>query len=263
MQIEKLLKKNAKEIKAYVSSLSLEEYPKYINVLLKSDKKTIQNIAISMGKKLDKLDSEINRIKKMYEYEQNIKKDYKNILCIDEVGRGPLAGPVVVCGVMLDENPDILYINDSKKLSEEKREKIFEQAKEKNIKYKIQLLDNKKIDKYNIFAATYMSMSKVAIEFENVDHILIDGNQILKDVNIDQTAIVKGDSKVLGIALASIIAKVTRDNMMKEYDKIYPQYHFAKNKGYGTAEHIDAIKKYGICDIHRKTFLKTICPELL
>ena len=107
-------------------------------------------------------------------------------------------------------------------------------------------------------------MSKLANEFDKkIEHILIDGNQILKDVQIDQTAVIKGDLKVLGIAIASIIAKVTRDDMMKKYDKIYPQYNFAKNKGYGTSEHIDAIKKYGLCPIHRKSFLKNICPELL
>lgn len=266
MQIEELLKQNSKQIKDYISTISIQDYPFYIKHLSISDKKTIQNIAISMSKKLDKLEDEKNRIKKMYQYEQDLKdrENIKNILCLDEVGRGPLAGPVVVCGVMLDDNPNILYINDSKKLSEEKRQEIFENVIQKNINYKIQTLDNQYIDEFNIFNATYMAMSKLANEFDKkIEHILIDGNQILKDVQIDQTAVIKGDLKVLGIAIASIIAKVTRDDMMKKYDKIYPQYNFAKNKGYGTSEHIDAIKKYGLCPIHRKSFLKNICPELL
>lgn len=265
MQIQDLLTKKSTEIKQIVETLQIEDYPPYINALMSSDKKTIQNIALSMSKKLDKLEQEKIRIAQMYEYEQNIKiKENKtNILCIDEVGRGPLAGPVVVCGVILQENPNILYVNDSKKISEEKRLEIFEQAIQKNVKYKIEITDNQDIDKYNIFNATYMTMSKIANNFgEQIDHILIDGNQILKDVRIDQDAVIKGDSKILGIALASIIAKVTRDTLMKDYDKIYPQYHFAQNKGYGTSEHIEAIKKYGICPIHRLSFLKNIVPDL-
>lgn len=256
-----ILKENTKNIKEIVESLSFDDYPHYINELLNSEKKTVRDIAVSMSKKLDKFEKEKLRIQKMYEYEENIKKSYhiENILCLDEVGRGPLAGPVVICGVMLKQNPDILYVNDSKKLSEEKRKEIYNEVLKQKIDYKIELLDNSKIDELNIFNATYMAMANVVKKFDKeINHILIDGNQIIKQVNIDQTAVIKGDTKVLGIALSSIIAKVVRDDIMVEYDKIYPQYYFAKNKGYGTSEHIDAIKKYGPCPIHRRSFLKNI-----
>ena len=261
MEITELLKQNSKFIKDFVSNIEFEEYPYYINKFSLSEKKSVQNIGISMSKKLDKLETEKSRIQDMYEYEKNIKINYNinNILCLDEVGRGPLAGPVVVCGIMLENNPNILYVNDSKKLSEEKRKDIYSQIIKKNIQYKTEILDNNTIDELNIFNATYKAMSNVAHNFgKHIEHILIDGNQIIKDINIDQTAVIKGDSKILGIALASIIAKVTRDEMMIEYDKIYPQYHFSKNKGYGTKEHIDALKKYGPCPIHRQSFLKNI-----
>lgn len=261
MQIDEILKQNTKTIKEYVSTLDFESYPTLINELLKSEKKSIKDIALSMSKKLDKFEKEKTRIQKMYEFEQNIKNSYnvQNILCLDEVGRGPLAGPVVICGVILDKNPNILYVNDSKKLSEEKRKDIYKQVIKQNIDYKIELLDNNQIDELNIFNATYKAMATTVSKFDkDIQYILVDGNQIIKDVNIDQTAVIKGDSKVTGIAIASIIAKVTRDDMMVEYDKIYPQYNFAKNKGYGTSEHIEALKKYGPCPIHRKSFLKNI-----
>lgn len=261
MQINDLLNQDLKFIKSFIEKVEIKDYPKYINSFSLSNKKSIQSIALSMSKKLDKIEKEKIRIQEMYSYEEHMKNtnNIKNILCLDEVGRGPLAGPVVVCGVILYSNPNILYINDSKKLSEEKRKEIFNQINENNINYKIEIFDNKKIDEINIFSATYTAMSNVVKKFEqNIEHILIDGNQIIKDINIDQTAIIKGDSKVLGIAMSSIIAKVTRDDMMIEYDKIYPEYNFAKNKGYGTSEHIEALKKYGPCPIHRKSFLKNI-----
>ncbi|EJP25689.1 ribonuclease HII [Peptostreptococcaceae bacterium AS15] len=256
-----ILTKDVKTIKKHIESLPMNQYQNYISRLMTSDKKSLQNLALSMSKKLDKYEDEKKRIEKLYEYEKNIREseNKKNILCIDEVGRGPLAGPLVVCGVMLDENPEILYVDDSKKLSEKKRKEIFDEIMKKNIRYEIMTVEVDKIDELNIFNATYGAMSQIAKNFPiKADHILVDGNQILKDVNIDQTAVIKGDSKVLGIAIASIIAKVTRDQMMIDYDKIYPMYDFASNKGYGTSKHIEGIKKYGTCPIHRMSFLKNI-----
>ena len=259
--ILEILTKDVKTIKKHIETLPIEQYGIYISKLAVSDKKSLQNLALSMSKKLDKYEAEKKRIDELYQYEKEIKENTnkKNILCIDEVGRGPLAGPIVVCGVMLDENPQIPYVDDSKKLSEKKRKEIFEQIMKKNIRYEIENVDVDKIDELNIFNATYVTMGKIAKNFPvKTDHILIDGNQILKNIDIDQTAVIKGDSKVLGIAIASIIAKVTRDEMMIRYDQMYPMYDFASNKGYGTAKHIEAIKKYGTCPIHRMSFLKNI-----
>ena len=194
---------------------------------------------------------------KVYENEL-YSKGIKYAAGIDEVGRGPLAGPVVAAAVILPLDFDVLGINDSKKLSEKKREELFEVIKERAVAYSFGVVDNEVIDEINILEATKKAM-KMAVESLEIkpEHLLIDAVK-LQDVDIPQTAIIKGDEKSISVAAASILAKVTRDRMMVEYAEEYTHYAFEKNKGYGTKAHYEGIEKAGICPIHRKTFLKKL-----
>ena len=209
-------------------------------------------------KALLKLKAERSRLEDMKAYEK--KHSAFALICgIDEAGRGPFAGPVAAGAVILDlTDPDkeILYLNDSKKLSEKKREQLFKEIKEKAVAISVGLVDNHEIDEINILQATYKAM-RLAISSLPVrpDFILADAVHI-PDIDIPQEGIIKGDAKSVSIAAASIVAKVTRDHIMLEYDKLYPEYGFASHKGYGTKAHIEALKKYGPLDIHRKTFIK-------
>ena len=194
----------------------------------------------------------------MLEYEhEKLAQGMQFIGGIDEVGRGPLAGPVVVaCCVMPLKDEDIIQgVNDSKKVTEKNREILFEKIKEKAIAYQIEMLDEKTIDEINILQATKNCMAKAIQDIQEktkLDVVLIDAVKI--DSNVPIEPIIKGDAKSYTIACASILAKVTRDRMMVEYDKMYPGYDFASNKGYGSAKHIAALKTIGPCPIHRKTF---------
>ncbi len=183
-----------------------------------------------------------------------------NFVCgVDEAGRGPLCGPVCAAAVILDPKMEIQGVNDSKKLSEKKREALFEIIKEKALAYSVAFASVEEIEEHNILQATFMAMNR-AIEGLNIkaDYALIDGNRIPANIKIPCETVVKGDAKSFSIAAASILAKVSRDRLLLEYDEKYPQYNFAKHKGYGTKEHIEAIKKYGPCEIHRASFLTKI-----
>ena len=183
-----------------------------------------------------------------------------NFVCgVYEAGRGPLCGPVCAAAVILDPKMEIQGVNDSKKLSEKKREALFEIIKEKALAYSVAFASVEEIEEYNILQATFMAMNR-AIEGLNIkaDYALIDGNRIPANIKIPCETVVKGDAKSSSIAAASILAKVSRDRLLLEYDEKYPQYNFAKHKGYGTKEHIEAIKKYGPCEIHRASFLTKI-----
>ena len=186
-------------------------------------------------------------------------KGYKLVCGVDEAGRGPLAGPVCAAAVILPDNCEIEGLNDSKKISEKKREALFDIIKEKAIAYSIAYGSLEEIEEYNILEATYLAMNR-AIEGLNTkaDFALIDGNRVPKGIKIPCETVVKGDSKSCSIAAASILAKVTRDRLMLEYDKKYPQYLFAQHKGYGTKAHYEAIKQHGVCEIHRRSFLKNV-----
>ncbi len=202
---------------------------------------------------------EEERLEKMKSFEREILgDDVKLYAGIDEVGRGPLAGPVVAAAVILPEDFDVPGINDSKKLSEKRREELFEIIKERAVSYSFGVVDNRIIDEINILQATKVAMKK-AVEGLEIKpyHLLIDAVK-LEDVEIPQTAIIKGDEKCLAVAAASIMAKVSRDHMMEEYSEIYPGYAFEKNKGYGTKAHYEGIEQNGISPIHRKTFLKKL-----
>ncbi len=184
---------------------------------------------------------------------------FKAVCGVDEAGRGPLCGPVCAAAVILDPNTEIQGVNDSKKLSEKKREALFDVIKEKALAYSVAFATVEEIEEYNILEATFLAMNR-AIEGLNIkaDYALIDGNRIPRNIKIPCETVVKGDAKSLSIAAASILAKVSRDRLLLEYDKQYPEYNFAKHKGYGTKEHIEAIKKYGPCQIHRASFLTKI-----
>lgn len=174
---------------------------------------------------------------------------------IDEVGRGPLAGPVVAGAVILPKDAEILYLNDSKKLSEKKREALYDEIMEKAVAVGIGMAGPARIDEINILQATYEAM-RMAIEKLSVrPDLLLNDAVTIPGVEIQQVPIIKGDAKSVSIAAASIVAKVTRDRMMKEYDGIFPGYDFASNKGYGTKAHIEALKNLGPCVIHRRSFI--------
>ena len=203
----------------------------------------------------EKLEKELARLEAMREYEDTY--DACAYICgIDEAGRGPLAGPVVAAAAVLPKACQIFYLNDSKKLSEKKRDLLFDEIKEKAVAYGIGIVSPQVIDEINILQATYEAMRQAISQLNVIPEILLNDAVTIPGVDIMQVPIVKGDAKSVSIAAASILAKVTRDRMMMEYDQIYPEYGFAKHKGYGTAAHIAALKEYGPCPIHRRTFIK-------
>lgn len=193
-----------------------------------------------------------------YELTAN-EKGFKFVCGVDEAGRGPLAGPVCAAAVILPENTVIEGLNDSKKLSEKKREILFDVIKEKAVAWSVAFASVEEIEKFNILNATFIAMNR-AIEglSTKADFALIDGNRIPKDIKIPCETVVKGDSKSMSIAAASVLAKVTRDRLMLELDEKYPLYEFKKHKGYGTALHMDLIRKYGPSECHRPSFLKKL-----
>ncbi|NLZ81533.1 MAG: ribonuclease HII [Clostridiales bacterium] len=207
------------------------------------------------NKKNDKLLKEQQRIEAMKVYEKEY-QDYTYICGIDEAGRGPLAGPVVAGAVILPKDCKLLYINDSKKVSEKKREELYEQIMEVALGASVGIVNSNTIDEINILQSTYEAMRLALIKLPILPDILLNDAVTIPKVKIKQVPIVKGDAKSISIAAASIIAKVTRDRMMRVYDELYPEYGFAKNKGYGTAFHIEAIGKVGISPIHRHSFVK-------
>lgn len=198
------------------------------------------------------------RLKQLKEDEQKLyTDDIKYIAGIDEAGRGPLAGPVVVGVVILPKDSMIEGINDSKKVSEKKREKIYDQILEEAIAWGVGIVDQKEIDELNILNATKKAVTMAINSLkQKPDLILVDALTGIDTLGIPYKSIIKGDAKEYSIAAASIIAKVTRDRIMKQWDEVYPEYGFAGHKGYGTAAHIKAIKEFGPCILHRKTFIK-------
>lgn len=207
-----------------------------------------------MEKQAARLAKERKRLEAMSVYEKQY-ASYSAICGIDEVGRGPLAGPVVAGAVILPRDTEILYLNDSKKLSEKKREALYDEIMEKAVAVGIGLASPARIDEINILQATYEAMRMAIDKLEVRPDLLLNDAVTIPDVAISQVPIVKGDAKSISIAAASIVAKVTRDRMMKEYEEIFPGYDFASNKGYGTKAHIQALKTLGPCVIHRRSFI--------
>lgn len=201
-----------------------------------------------------KREKELARSADMYSFE----REYAQaglIAGIDEVGRGPLAGPVLTCSVILPSDHMVLYLNDSKKLSEKKRNELYDIILSEAISCGIGMEQPETIDGINILQATFKAMRTAVGKLDPAPDLLLVDAVHIPDLSVKQISIIKGDAKSASIAAASIIAKVTRDRMMVEYDALYPEYGFARNKGYGTAEHIEALKKYGPCPIHRKSFI--------
>ena len=203
-------------------------------------------------------EKEIERLTNLKKIEEDIydkRENFKYICGIDEAGRGPLAGPVVVASVIMPRNSMIEGVNDSKKVSEKKREKLYDLILDEAISYGIGIIDQNEIDEINILNATKKGLTKSINELKvKPDLILVDALTHIDTNGIPYESIIKGDAKSYSIAAASIIAKVTRDRIMREWDKIYPQYGFGKHKGYGTSAHISSIKEYGLCPLHRKSF---------
>lgn len=203
----------------------------------------------------EKLQAERERLELMKEYEYTYAA-CENICGIDEAGRGPLAGPVVAGAVVLPKDCEILFLNDSKKLSEKRREALFLEIKEKAVAWGVGIVGPDLIDEINILQATYEAMRRAIAGLSVVPDILLNDAVTIPGVETMQVPIIKGDAKSVSIAAASVLAKVTRDHMMAEYDTLFPEYGFAKHKGYGTAVHIGAIREFGPCPIHRRTFIK-------
>lgn len=208
-------------------------------------------------KKIDKLEKEKDRLDQMRMYEREYA--HMGFVCgVDEAGRGPLAGPVVAGAVILPQDCEILYLNDSKQLSEKRREELFDEIKEKAVAWGIGMASPARIDEINILQATYEAMRSAIAALDPAPQVLLNDAVTIPQLTIPQVPIIKGDAKSLSIAAASVLAKVTRDRLMKEYDKVMPEYGFAAHKGYGSAAHMEAIRKYGPSPIHRATFLKNI-----
>ena len=195
-----------------------------------------------------------------YIYEKEaINNGFKLVCGVDEAGRGPLAGPVCAAAVILKPDTVIEGLNDSKKLTEKKREQLFDVIKEKAVAFSIAFGSVEEIEEYNILNATYIAMNRAINSLQvPCDFAIIDGNRIPTDISVDAMYLVKGDMKSMSVAAASVLAKVTRDRLMLEYDAKYPEYLFKQHKGYGTKAHYEAIAKNGICEIHRKSFLKGV-----
>ena len=243
------------EIRAIYQAADEFMLPAFIREYESDGRSGVQALVKKAGKDLQALADERARMEKMSEFE-NKYAEFTCICGIDEAGRGPLAGPVVAGAVVLDPAEEILYLNDSKKLSAAKRDELYDIIMEKAISASVGIVDHQVIDEINILQATYQAMRQAVAGLSVSPDILLNDAVTIPGLPMKQVAIVKGDARSKSIAAASIIAKVTRDRIMTEYDKQYPEYGFAGHKGYGAAAHIEAIKKYGPSPIHRKTFIK-------
>lgn len=250
------MEKKISEIKAEFENAAKETRCELYEKYGSDERSGVQNLIAKYKKQEAKLQEEIQRTESMMAYEKQYAQ-YGYICGIDEVGRGPLAGPVVAGAVILPKDEEILYLNDSKKLSEKKREELYEVIMEKAVATGIGIVSPARIDEINILQATYEAM-RMAIKNLHVEpNLLLNDAVTIPEITIPQVPIIKGDAKSVSIAAASIIAKVTRDRLMVEYDSVLPGYGFAGNKGYGSAEHISSLKKLGPTPIHRKSFIKS------
>lgn len=250
------MEKTLSDIKLEFEQADMEYMSDLLLAYQKDERAGVQKLLARYQKKKEAFLKEKQRTWEMFSYERQY-EGYQ-ICGIDEVGRGPLAGPVTACAVILDPKKEILYLNDSKKLSEKKREELYEEIMEKAVSVSVGEADWKRIDEINILQADYEAMREAVGKLSVKPDVLLNDAVTIPGVDIRQIPIVHGDAKSASIAAASIIAKVTRDRKMLEYDRLYPEYGFASNKGYGTKEHLLALKKYGPTPIHRKSFLKNL-----
>lgn len=245
------------EIKRKFEACGVEELPQLISWYGTDERGGVQAAVTSAKKRIAAYERELRRTEEMKRYEREYAA-YSCICGIDEVGRGPLAGPVVAGAVILPKDCSLLYLNDSKKLSEKKREELYDKIMETAVSVGIGYNTPTRIDEINILQATYEAMREAVSRLSTAPDLLLNDAVTIPKIGIRQVPIIKGDAKSISIAAASIVAKVTRDRLMVKYDEIYPEYGFASNKGYGSAMHIDAIKKYGATPIHRKSFIKNL-----
>lgn len=252
--------KSIQEIKEELKTAGQTELLKLIDFYAQDKRKGVQTAVAQARKQMEALEKEKQRIEAMKSFEHQY--EHLGYVCgIDEVGRGPFAGPVVAGAVILPKDCDILYINDSKKLSEKKREELYEEIMEKAVAVQVGYASPARIDEINILQATYEAMREAVSKLPVTPQILLNDAVTIPGITIPQVPIIKGDAKSVSIAAASIIAKVTRDRLMREYDKIMPEYGFASNKGYGSREHIEVLRTYGATPIHRKSFIKNVFGE--
>lgn len=249
-----------KKISAVKEELQAAEetmLPSFISKYGEDGRAGVQNLVRQAKKKLERLEKERARMETLKQYERQY--GAAGYVCgIDEAGRGPLAGPVVAGAAILPKDCGILGINDSKQLSEKKREELYSVILEEAVAVGIGMASPQRIDEINILMATYEAMRQAIQNLSVVPDILLNDAVCIPQVEIPQVPIIRGDAKSISIGAASILARVTRDRLMVEYDKIMPEYGFARHKGYGTSEHIEAIRVYGPSSIHRQSFLKNI-----
>ena len=242
-------------IKEELQAASYKELPLFISKYETDERSGVAALVKKARKQIDDYEKELLRTEGMKEYEKKYGV-YSYICGIDEVGRGPLAGPVVAGAVILPRDCDILYLNDSKQLSEKKREELNDIILEKAVATGIGVISPERIDEINILQATYEAMREAVGKLDPAPDLLLNDAVTIPGVEIRQVPIIKGDAKSISIGAASIVAKVTRDRLMEQYADVFPEYDFASNKGYGSAAHIAALKEYGPTPIHRHSFIK-------
>lgn len=242
------------EIKKELEGAKGERLQKLLSLYRQDPRSSVAALVKKQERKLEKLKQEYRRLEEMTEYERRYEQ--MDLICgIDEAGRGPLAGPVVAAAVILPKDCRILYLNDSKKLSAAKREELYDVIMDEAVAVGVGIVGPARIDEINILQATYEAMRQALGKLSVRPQLLLNDAVTIPGVDMPQVPIIKGDAKSASIAAASIIAKVTRDRLMQDYDRALPEYGFASNKGYGSAEHIAALKKYGPSPIHRKSFI--------
>ncbi len=254
------MNRTIRQIREEMQAATLEGLPAFIKVYEVDERAGVRALVERARKKMDAYEEELKRLEEMRLYE----KQYQHctyICGIDEAGRGPLAGPVVAGAVVLPENCQILYLNDSKQLSAKKREELYDIIREKAVCTGTGIVGPERIDEINILQATYEAMRQALRGLSVSPDVLLNDAVTIPGVNIRQVPIIKGDAKSVSIAAASIVAKVTRDRMMVEYDRLYPGYGFAANKGYGSGMHLEALKRLGPSPIHRRSFIKQITEQ--
>lgn len=254
-------RQSLKEIDELFGNSDSDGRPELYRIYGSDERAGVQKLIEKYRRQDEKMELEKQRLKKMHLYEEKY-ADLGYICGIDEVGRGPLAGPVVACAVILPKNCEILYINDSKQLSASKRESLYTEIMEKAVSVGIGMTGPARIDEINILQATYEAMREAVGKLSVTPGVLLNDAVTIPGIDIRQVPIIKGDAKSVSIAAASIVAKVTRDRLMAEYESVLPGYGFASNKGYGSQEHIEALKKLGPTPIHRQSFIKNfVCGK--
>ncbi len=249
------MKQSLSEIKELFRTTSKDDWENLMEEFSEDERKGVQNYLSTCRKQLEKERAEMERIEALCSFEKQY-AEYEYICGIDEVGRGPLAGPVVAGAVILPKDARIPYINDSKKLSEKKREELYDVILDQAVAAAVGYASPQRIDEINILQATYEAMREAVSKLDPQPTLLLNDAVTIPGIDIPQIPIIKGDAKSQSIAAASIIAKVTRDRLMVEYDPLMPEYGFASNKGYGSAVHIEALKRIGPSPIHRASFIK-------